>query len=169
MPRRATYAAMEAGFHKGEIAMMINGPWSWASARAAGIDFGVTTIPSIGERPGRPFVNVLGCMITRRAGANADVARAFLEKHVLSLEGLETIDADIPLGTPANKAFYRKRSSSPWIEATMASAQLGELMPSIPEMWKFWAAMASALQNVTSGKQTPKDALDAAAARISGK
>ena len=33
MPKGANYAEMEAGFGKGEIAMMINGPWAWDNAQ----------------------------------------------------------------------------------------------------------------------------------------
>jgi maltose/maltodextrin transport system substrate-binding protein len=33
-------------------------------------------------------------------------------------------------------------------------------------MGRFWAAMVSALNNMTEGRQTPKEALDAAAKRI---
>ncbi len=169
MPKGATYSAMEAGFGKGEIAMMINGPWAWDNARKAGIDFGVSTIPAVGKKPGKPFIGVLGCMITKPAGENAAVAKEFLEGYVLTLDGLKTIDADVPLGVPANKAFFKELSSNPNIKATMANAQLGEPMPNIPEMGKFWAAMASALENVTNGSQTPKAALDGAAARMTSK
>jgi maltose/maltodextrin transport system substrate-binding protein len=169
MPKGATYSAMEAGFGKGEVAMMINGPWAWENAKKAGIDFGVTTIPAVGKSPGKPFIGVLGCMISKPAGENTAVAKEFIERYVLSMDGLETINADVPLGTPANKAFFKKLSSNPNIKATMANAQLGEPMPNIPEMGKFWAAMASALENITNGKQTPKEALDGAAARMTGK
>jgi maltose/maltodextrin transport system substrate-binding protein len=169
MPKGATYSAMEAAFGKQDIAMMINGPWSWENARKAGVDVGVATIPAVGKNPGRPFVGVLGCMITKPAGENAAVAKEFLESYVLSLDGLKTINADVPLGTPANKAFYQELAADPKIKATMANAQLGEPMPNIPEMGKFWAAMASALENITAGRQSPKEALDGAAARITGK
>jgi maltose/maltodextrin transport system substrate-binding protein len=169
MPAGATYSAMEAGFGKGEIAMMINGPWAWDNAKKAGIDFGVSTIPAVGKNPGKPFVGVLGCMITKPAGDNAAVAKEFLENWVLTLDGLKTINADVPLGTPANKAFFKELSSNPNIKATMANAQLGEPMPNIPEMGKFWSSMQPALENVTNGRQTPKEALDGAAQRITGK
>lgn len=168
MPKGANYSAMEAGFGKGEIAMMINGPWAWDNAKKAGINFAVAPIPAVGKRPGRPFVGVLGCMITAPS-PNKDIAKEFLENSVLALEGLKTINADVPLGTPANKAFFKELSANPNIKATMENAQLGEPMPNIPEMGKFWAAMASALENVTNGRQTPKEALDGAAARMTGK
>ena len=168
MPKGANYSAMEAGFGKGDVAMMINGPWSWDNARKAGIDFAVATIPAVGKEPGRPFIGVLGCMITQPS-PNKDVAKEFLESHVLALEGLKTINADVKLGTPANKAFYKELAADPNIKATMANAQLGEPMPNIPEMGKFWSSMASALENITNGAQKPKEALDGAAARMTGK
>ena len=168
MPKGANYSAMEAGFGKGDVAMMINGPWSWDNARKAGIDFAVATIPAVGKEPGRPFIGVLGCMITQPS-PNKDVAKEFLESHVLALEGLKTINADVKLGTPANKAFYKELAADPNIKATMANAQLGEPMPNIPEMGKFWSSMASALENITNGAQKPREALDGAAARMTGK
>ncbi len=112
MPKGANYSAMEAGFAKGEIAMMINGPWAWDNAKKAGINFGVATIPAVGKKPGRPFVGVLGCMITQPS-PNKDIAKEFLENSVLSLDGLKTINADVPLGTPANKAFFKELSANP--------------------------------------------------------
>ena len=168
MPKGANYSAMEAGFGKGEIAMMINGPWSWDNAKKAGINFAVAPIPAVGKKMGRPFVGVLGCMITGPS-PNKDIAKEFIENYVLTLDGLKTINADVPLGTPANKAFFKELSANPNIKATMENAQLGEPMPNIPEMGKFWASMASALENITNGRQTPKEALDGAAARMAGK
>jgi maltose/maltodextrin transport system substrate-binding protein len=168
MPKGANYAAMEAGFAKGEIAMMINGPWAWDNARKAGINFGVARIPAVGSKPGKPFVGVLGCMVTGPS-QNKDIAKEFLENSVLTLDGLKTINADVALGTPANKALFKELSADANIKATMDNAQVGEPMPNIPEMGKFWAALQSALENITNGRQPPKEALDGAAARITGK
>jgi len=168
MPKGATYSAMEAGFNKGEIAMMITGPWAWDNVKKSQIDFGVAPIPAVGSKPGKPFVGVLGCMIAAPS-PNKDIAKEFIEGYVLKLDGLKKINADVPLGTPANKAFFKELAADPHIQATMANVQLGEPMPNIPEMGKFWSAMASALENITNGRQSPKEALDAAAARMTAK
>ncbi len=42
---------MEAAMNKGDVAMMISGPWAWANLKKAKIDFGVAPIPSIGGKP----------------------------------------------------------------------------------------------------------------------
>jgi len=168
MTKGAGYAEMEAGMAQGKVAMMINGPWSWDNLKKANIDFGVAKIPTVGGRKAAPFVGVLGAMISK-ASPNRDVAVEFIENHLLSIDGLKTVNNDVPLGTPASKALFAELKSNPNIQATMASAQDGSPMPNNPEMGRFWSSMESALKNMTEGRQSPKEALDAAAKRISAK
>jgi len=165
MPKGAGYAEMEAGFNQGKIAMMINGPWSWDNARKSKINYGVATIPTVAGKTATPFVGVLGAMISK-ASPNKDLATEFLENQMLQLNGLKTINADVPLGTPANKVLFAELKANPNIQATMESAQAGRPMPNNPEMGRFWSSMQSALENITQGRQTTKDGLDAAAKRI---
>lgn len=168
MPKGVDYAVMEAAMNKGEAAMMINGPWAWANLRKNNIEFGVAPIPSINGKPSKPFIGVLGAMVNR-ASPNKELAVEFLENYVLTMQGLETMDKDVSLGVPAHKQFYRKRASDPLIQATMKNIRQGVLMPSLPEMGRFWSAMASALENITQGRQPAKEALDNAARRILAK
>ena len=168
MTKGAGYAEMEAGMAQGKVAMMINGPWSWDNLKKAKIDFGVAKIPTVAGKKGAPFVGVLGAMVSK-ASPNRDVAVEFIENYMLSVNGLKQINDDVPLGTPASKALYAELKSNPNIQATMASAQDGAPMPNNPEMGRFWSAMQSALQNMTEGRQSPKEALDGAAKRITAK
>jgi maltose/maltodextrin transport system substrate-binding protein len=168
MPKGANYSTMEAKMSKGEIAMMISGPWAWANLKKAKIDFGVAPIPSIGGKPSKAFIGVQGAMINR-ASANKQLAVEFIENYMLTTDGLKTMDADVSLGVTPQKEFYKTRAADPLIAATMQNVRTGVLMPSLPEMSKFWAAMESALGNISQGRQKPKDALDAAAARIKTK
>jgi maltose/maltodextrin transport system substrate-binding protein len=168
MPRGAGYAEMEAAFARGEVAMMITGPWAWDNARRAGIDFGVAPIPSVGGHAAKPFVGVLGCMIGAPSRAK-DLAREFIEWHLLRVDSLKAINADVPLGTPANKAFYAELSGDPAIAATMENARRGEPIPNIPETGRFFTAMDAALEAITNGRQAPQPALDSAAARMRSK
>jgi maltose/maltodextrin transport system substrate-binding protein len=168
MSKGANYAEMEAGMAQGKVAMMINGPWSWDNLKKANVNFGVAKIPTVGGKKAAPFVGVLGAMVTK-ATPNRDLAVEFLENHMLTVEGLKKINDDVPLGTPANKALFDELKGNPNIQATMASAQDGAPMPNNPEMGRFWSSMASALQNMTEGRQSPKEAMDAAAKRIATK
>ena len=168
MPQGARYAEMDAAFNQGRVAMMISGPWAWDNAKKSGIDFGVAAIPSVSWQPSKPFVGVLGCMITAPSKLK-DIAREFIERHLLKVDSLKLISADVPLGTPANKAYFRELAQDPRIRATMANAAAGEPIPSIPEMSRFFPAMDAALEAMTSGRQTPRQALDGAAARMRAK
>ncbi len=165
MPKGARYAEMEGAFARGQVAMMINGPWAWDNVRKVGIDFGVAPIPSIAGKPGKPFVGVLGCMITAPSKAK-DVAREFIENHLLKVAALKIVSADVPLGVPANKAYYAELSADPRIKATMDNARAGAPIPNIPEMGRFFPAMDAALEAITNGRQAPRDALDGASARM---
>jgi maltose/maltodextrin transport system substrate-binding protein len=95
-----------------------------------------------------------------------DIAREFIENHLLRIDSLKTVSADVALGTPANKAYFQELSTDPQIRATMANALAGEPIPNIPEMGRFFPAMDAALEAITNGRQSAKDALDGAAARM---
>ena len=165
MPKGAGYAEMESAFARGDVAMMISGPWAWENARRAHVDFGVAPIPDVLGKPAKPFVGVLGCMITAPSKVK-DIAREFIENHLLRIDSLKMINADVPLGTPADKAFYAELAADPNIRATMENARRGEPIPNIPETGKFWTAADAAMEAITQGRQSPKAALDGAAARI---
>jgi maltose/maltodextrin transport system substrate-binding protein len=167
IPRTSSYADAEAGMNEGRIAMSINGPWSWNNLKKSKIDFGVAPYPKVDGKQGGPFVGVLGAMIST-ASPNKAVANEFLENYLLSIEGLHAMNAHVPLGVPANKAFYEELKSDPLIAGTMAAARSGSLMPNNPEMARVWTVMLAALQNITQGRETPKEGLDSAAKRIKG-
>ncbi|HKE16317.1 MAG TPA: maltose/maltodextrin ABC transporter substrate-binding protein MalE [Kofleriaceae bacterium] len=165
MPKTATFAEAEAAMNEGRVAMTINGPWAWPNLRKSKIDFGVAPYPKVGGKQGGPFVGVMGAMIST-ASPNKELANEFLEKYLLSAEGLKAMNAHIPLGVPANKAFYEELKSDPLISGSMAAARSGSLMPNNAEMARFWTAMLAAMENITQGRETVKQGLDRAAKRI---
>ena len=167
MPKTASYAEAEAGVNEGRIAMMINGPWSWNNLKKSKINFGVAPFPKIDGKQGGPFVGVLGAMLAS-GSPNKETANEFLESYLLSTDGLKAMNAHVPLGVPANKAYYNELKADPLIAGTMAAAQSGTPMPNNPEMTRFWSGMQAALQNITQGREGVKEGLDRAAKRIKG-
>ncbi len=165
MPPGVDYGVMDAAINKGEVAMVINGPWAWSNLEDSGINFGVAPIPSINGAPSKSFVGVLGATINA-ASPNADLAKEFIEGYLLSDEGLKMVNDDVPLGAVADKSFAATLADNANVAATLANAQNGIPMPSTPAMGKFWSAMGPALQNITSGQQSVEDALNDAAERI---
>lgn len=171
MPVGSGYAEMEAGVAQGRVAMMINGPWAWVNLQRVGVDFGVARIPAVAGRPAVPFVGVKGVVISR-ATRQREVAVEFVERHMLSLRGLRSIDRAEPIGAPASRAYQRELLADPVVGPRIAgiveSARDGVPTPSNPEMSRFWSAMKTALTNLSEGRQTPAQALAAAALRIKG-
>jgi len=168
VPEDTSGSDAEAGMNSGAVAMWITGPWSWDNLKKSKINYGVAPIPSVAGKPAAPFIGVLGCMINH-SSVNKELAVEFLEKNLLTIPGLEAMNAATALGVPANKAFYNKLKNDPDIKATMESAAAGHPMPNNPEMGRFWSSMAPALGNLANGRQTPKEALDNAAKRMTAK
>ncbi|MDO6583418.1 maltose/maltodextrin ABC transporter substrate-binding protein MalE [Photobacterium sp. 2_MG-2023] len=159
------YAIAEAGFNKGDVAMTINGPWSWANIDKAGINYGVAMLPKLNGNPSKPFVGVLTAGISS-ASPNKDLAVEFIENYLLTNDGLRTVNNDTPLGAVALNSFQEELSSDARISATMGNAMNGEVMPNIPQMSSFWYAEKAAINNVVNGRQSVEDALNTVADRM---
>jgi len=174
MPEGADYGVMDAAFSKGDAAMVINGPWSWAGYEQSGIDFGLAPYPAVGTDAGRGFIGVLSAAVNA-ASPNKDLVKEFIENYLLTPEGLESVNNDKELGVVTHKKFMKMLISSAKKEDKDKAKRLqqaekvwglGEPMPNIPEMSAFWANMGPALTAITSGRQSAEDALNEAAARI---
>ncbi|PWC18988.1 maltose/maltodextrin ABC transporter substrate-binding protein MalE [Brenneria corticis] len=161
----ADYSVAEAAFNKGDVAMTINGPWSWSNINNSKIDYGVTLLPTFKGNPSKAFVGVLSAGINA-ASPNKELAKEFLENYLITDEGLDSVNQDKPLGAVALKSFQEKLEKDPRIAATMANAQNGEIMPNIPQMSAFWYAMRTAVLNALSGRQSVDAALQDAHSRI---
>ncbi len=167
MPPGVDYGVMDGAMAKGEVAMVINGPWAWGGLKGAGIDFGVAPLPSVGGQPSKPFIGVTSFAINA-ASPNKDLAAELIENYILTDEGLTTWNANGNLGALADLSMGEAQSADPNVAATLANASIGVPMPSNPEMGAFWSAMGPALSNITTGAQDVKTALDDAAKRILG-
>ena len=160
MPKGASYSIMDEKMNSGALAMMVSGPWAWANLRKSGIDFSIAPLPGVAGNPGRPFVGVLAALINR-SSPNSDLASQFIEKYVATVDGLKTIDADVPIGVPALKSLSDEMAAKdPLIKITYENALNGDVMPNIPQMGKFWSSMATAFQVATTGQASPRAALD---------
>ena len=163
IPKGADYGIMESSFVAGKVGCIINGAWSWGQYKK--VNYSVNPFPTLDGNPGKPFVGVLG-MTINNASPNKDLAKEFLLNYLLTDEGLSEMNDDKPLGAAALKSFEAKLESDPRIAQTMANAQMGDIMPSVPEMTRFWSSLQSALKNATTGRQTVDEALKTAEDRI---
>jgi maltose/maltodextrin transport system substrate-binding protein len=168
MPAGVDYGVMDGAMNKGQVAMVINGPWAWGGFKTSGINFGVAPLPSIGGKPALPFVGVTSFAINA-ASPNKDLAVELIENYILTDDGLKAWNANGNLGALADLSVGEEQKADPNVAVTLANASIGIPMPSNPEMGAFWSAMGPALSNITTKAQDVKTALDDAATRILGK
>lgn len=166
MPAGVDYGVMDGAMAKGETAMVINGPWSWAGYKGAGINIGVAPLPTVNGQVSPPFLGVPAFAVNA-ATPNKDLVIELLENYILTDEGLAHWNANGNLGALADISAGQTQED-PLVKATIANAANGIPMPSNPEMGAFWGAMGPALTNITTGVQSPEDALNDAAKRILG-
>jgi maltose/maltodextrin transport system substrate-binding protein len=169
MEKGVDYGVMDSSFVNGKVACIINGPWSWGNYDTKKIDISVNAIPSLGGQTAHPFVGVQG-MTINAASPNKDLAKEFLEKYLLTDEGLQAMNDDKQLGVAALNSFEKKLEADPKIgsriAATRVNAEVGHPMPNVAEMNRFWSSFQTALTNSTKGRQTVDEALSTAERRI---
>ena len=160
-----SYQEAEEGMTSGQQAMWITGPWAWESLARAKVNYGVAMLPTVAGKAPKPFVGVLGAMITHDS-ANKAAAHDFLRHHLLRREGLAAMNADKPIGVPASKAMFWTLYSDEKIRTSMDTIYNGRPMPNNPEMSLFWKNFSTALTEINNLEKAPKDALDQAALAI---
>ncbi len=166
MPQGVDYGVMDGAMNNGEVAMVLNGPWSWAGFEGSDINFGVAPIPTVNGEVSPPFLGVQALGINA-ASPNQDLAVELIENYLATDDGLAIWNAKNGLGALAD-ASAAVAQNNPLVTDMLAVAANGVPMPSNPEMGAFWAAMGPALTNITTGAAEPADALNDAAARILG-
>ena len=166
MPQGVDYGVMDGAMNKGEVAMVLNGPWAWGNLESSGIDFGVAPIPTVNGNEAPPFLGVQALAINA-ASPNKDLAAEFIENWLATDEGLATWNQNGSLGALADVSAAEAQDDER-VAGMLAVAANAVPMPSNPEMGAFWSAMGPALTAITNQQQEPQDALDDAARRILG-
>jgi arabinogalactan oligomer/maltooligosaccharide transport system substrate-binding protein len=137
---------VDAAFTSGTSAMTITGPWNIAPFEAAGMNFGVTTIPSL---PGQntPPASFAGVRTTFVSAYTEHPAEAHMFAEFLIAPDIQRLryeitgaipPASIPTESVHFAGFFRQ------LEHAFP-------MPSIPEMGSYWSAMEAAAANIWNG------------------
>lgn len=160
-----SYSVMVANMIQEQLAFMITGPWEWSNLERNGIDFGVSPLPNLGGQPAQSLIGVQGLMINR-ASPNRDLIQEFVERYVLTPEGLRILNEDVALGVPSVRALAEEMSQDPHFKATLDSIETGVLIPNIPQMNAVWTAMAGLVADVVNDRIEAETALDSAVEKI---
>ncbi len=98
-----------------------------------------------------------------RASLNQDVAKEFIERYLLTDEGLSAMPIDIP----ALISLYEKLAKdNPHLRQLKASMDIGQIMSNVPQMGSFFTSLGAALQLAADGRLSADAALRQAEANI---
>lgn len=161
IPGEADYNIADMLFKDGKSAMIINGDWSWAGYKKAGINFGVAPLPKIVETGlyCAPMVSPKGFSL------NTNVPK---EKRALIVRLLQFLmRPEIQLQTA--RALWtmptRKEAiASPFVQNdeilrnSAIQIERGKTMPVVPELRAIWDSMRPGYQAVLGGAATPEQA-----------
>lgn len=167
LPAEPGQALITSLFNEGKTAMIFDGPWVLGEI-AKGVDYGVTTLPTIDEaggKPMKPWITVEGVFVAAPS-KNKEKAFEFVKyltdapaALVMALEGRQT---------PANLAVYddAKVKADPVLSAFRRQVDAAVPMPNLPEMSMFWGHATTAMNILTKKSATPKAAMDEAQAKL---
>ena len=159
-------SAMDGLFTEGKAASVMNGPWSFQPYKDAGINIGITALPTLpnGEHV-KTFMGVKGWHVSAYS-KNIDWATKFLE--FITNDENSKYRFEQTAEVPTNNALLDDPAikGNEGAKAVAEQSQYAVPMPNIPEMGQVWDPMAKSLQTVVTGKATPKAALDSAVEQI---
>ncbi len=160
MPRESNYQIAHTLFQEGKAAMIVNGPWSWADYRKAGIDIGVAplwTLPGGGRAT--PMIASKGFSI------NVNCPKDQLPKVIdfvtfCTSPEAELLEADTLGVLPSDRTAWNdpRITGDPILQASQKGFELGRRMPVVPEMRVLWDVMRPGMQSVMNGSKSPADA-----------
>lgn len=163
IPGEADYNIADVLFKDGKAAMIINGDWSWAGYKKAGINIGVAPLPRI-TKTGlwcAPMVSSKGYSINSNVIKDKIPRIIDLLKFLLAPE--QQMEVTKKLNTmPTQKELY----NDPFIknDEIMVNSQLqierGKPMPVVPELRAIWDAMRPSYQAVLGGSKPPEKAAE---------
>ncbi|MFI9810511.1 extracellular solute-binding protein [Saccharothrix variisporea] len=159
-----SYNNMQAAFSGGEVAMVINGPWSVAdylkgTAFADKTNLGIAPVP--GETAGKGSAPVGGHDYVIRQGTKAKDSAQKLIACMSSTESQVQVAKELGL-LPTRKSAYDNADvkANPIVSAFQPVATAAHARPWIPEGGQLFDPLKIAYADVLAGKKAPKAALD---------
>lgn len=148
----------DEAFKSGVVAMYITGLWNVVSFEEAGIDFGVTALPSL---PGEstPAASFSGTRAMFVSAYSEHPEEAALFADFLTTEEMQALRFELTGSLPSISIEV----DSPYVDGFLQQLDYAFPMPSIPAMSYYWDGMNAASANIWDGAdiQTELDTVNA--------
>lgn len=161
IPMECDYEIANALFKDGIAAMIINGPWSWATYLESGIDIGLARIPMIDETGlwPTPMVSPLGYSL------NANLRGERLRMAVELLRFLTSTEVELEFARigstiPSRIDAYEHPlvRDNELLQHSIDQLLVGRPMPVVTELRMIWDAMRPSYQGLFTGAVSPERA-----------
>ncbi|AEB30056.1 maltodextrin-binding protein MdxE [Carnobacterium sp. 17-4] len=150
----------------GKVGAFIGGPWQAASLKDAGVNYGVSTIPTLNnDEAYEAFGGGKGWVVSNYS-ENKDVSQAWLD-YVTNTENQNKF-YDATNEVPANQEsrVYATGKNDELTTAVINQYKDAQPMPNIPEMAEVWTGAENMLFDAASGNKTPQESADDSAKLI---
>lgn len=149
-------------FTEGKTAAIIDGPWAAANYKETGLNFGVAKIPTL--KNGEEYQAFGGgkAWVVSNYSTKKDMAQKFID-YIVNDKNQETfynLTQEVPANNNARKTATEENNEL--TNAVIAQYENAKPMPNIPEMAEVWTGGENLMFDAASGKQTAKEAADAA-------
>jgi arabinogalactan oligomer/maltooligosaccharide transport system permease protein len=161
IPNEADYNVADILFKDGNAAMIINGDWSWAGYKNAGLDIGVAPLPRITSTGlwCQPMVSPKGFSIN--ANISEEKRRWVIELIRFLMSPENQLESAKELFTmPTHQAVQK----GPFVQGneilrnSALQIERGRTMPVVPEVRAIWDAMRPGYQAVLAGRVSAEQA-----------
>lgn len=159
IPNESDYNIADALFKDGKSAMIINGDWSWAGYKKAGIDIGVAPLPKIVSTGlwCAPMISPKGYSLN----ANVPIEKrsrviqllTFLMRPDMQLETAKELNTMPTRVEAVNSEFVQNNDI---LKNSALQIERGRPMPVVPELRAIWDSMRPSYQAVLGGAKTPE-------------
>jgi len=153
VPEGMTADAAKSAFVDGRLAMIVTGPWDMGDIKKAGINYGVTTLPTPPGAKGRwsPLVGVQGIVMNAYSKDKAAAGRL--------AQALVTSTAQVSFNRaggriPVSLKAREQLKTDPVVTGFSKTISVGTPMPNVPEMGAVWGPWTTAVTQST-GEPTP--------------
>ena len=166
VPEGITADAAKGAFVDGRLGMVITGPWDMGDIKKAGIDYGITTLPTPPGASGKwsPFVGVQGVIIN---AYSKNKAPAVQFAKMLVTGTAQTSFNQAGGRIPVSLSARTKLKNNVVVQGFSKAISAGTPMPNVPQMGSVWAPWGNAVaQSVQKPNPNYRSILDAAIKEI---
>lgn len=163
--------AQESMMEQGLLAMTITGPWRETPLRTAGINFGVSVLPTLPNgQPMRPFFGAQ-VMAANAYGEQQDAALDFITYFTGTDQGAVLFESDrkapARLSVQQSEPVLASETTAAWAEQLQNAVPMPNI-PAMQQVWRPWEAATDSIIPPNAPDEEVQSLLDGAVEQIRG-